>query len=88
MWPRSERAPRVWNVTHPPTVRVRVGDPVELKYRSADADTRRIMRAISELLPARAREPYEPTADELALTFPAGHAGDGSGEDDRRPGRD
>ena len=88
VWPRSERAPRVWNVTHPPTVRVRVGDPVELKYRSADADTRRIMRAISELLPARAREPYEPTADELALTFPAGHAGDGSAEDDRRPGRD
>ena len=88
VWPRSERAPRVWNVTHPPTVRVRVGDPVELKYRSADADTRRIMRAISELLPARAREPYEPTADELALTLPAGHAGDGSAEDDRRPGRD
>lgn len=88
VWPRSERAPRIWNITHPPTVRVRVGEPVELKYRSADADTRRIMRAISDLLPARAREPYEPTAEELARTFPAGHHGDDLGEDGRRPGED
>ena len=88
VWPRSERAPRVWNVTHPPTVRVRVGEPVELKHRSPEADTRRIMAAIRDLLPARAREPYEPTAEELALTFPAGHDGDGASEAERRPGQD
>ena len=88
VWPRSERAPRVWNLTHPPTVRVRVGDAVELKYRSADADTRRIMRAITDLLPERARQPYEPTDEELALTLPPGRSGDGAGEDARRPGQD
>ena len=51
VWPRSERLPRMWNVVHPPTVSVRVGEPVELKYRSPQADTRRIMAAITGLLP-------------------------------------
>jgi putative phosphoserine phosphatase/1-acylglycerol-3-phosphate O-acyltransferase len=88
VWPRSERAPRIWNVAHPPTVRVRIGEPVELKYRSADADTRRIMRAITDLLPERARRPYDPTDEELALTLPPGHPTDGGGDGDRRPGHD
>jgi putative phosphoserine phosphatase / 1-acylglycerol-3-phosphate O-acyltransferase len=70
VWPRSERLPRVWNLAHPPTVTVRVGDPVELKYRSAAADTRRIMSAIADLLPAEARQPHDPTPEELALTYP------------------
>ena len=87
VWPRSERFPRVWNLTHPPHVTVTVGEPVELKLASADADTKRIMAAISDLLPPEAREPYEPTVDELALTYPAGHGG-GSDEDARRPGED
>jgi putative phosphoserine phosphatase/1-acylglycerol-3-phosphate O-acyltransferase len=51
VWPRSERLPRMWNVVHPPTVSVRVGEPVELKYRSPQADTRRIMAAVTGLLP-------------------------------------
>ena len=55
VWRRSSRLPNVLNVTGPPTVRIRVGPPVELKYRSLDADTKRIMAAIGELLPAEAR---------------------------------
>jgi putative phosphoserine phosphatase / 1-acylglycerol-3-phosphate O-acyltransferase len=73
VWPRSERLPRIWNVTSPPTVTIRVGDPVELKYRSAQADTRRIMAAIVDLLPAEARRRHEPTDEELARTYPPGH---------------
>jgi putative phosphoserine phosphatase / 1-acylglycerol-3-phosphate O-acyltransferase len=88
VWPRSERLPRVWNVVHPPTVRVRVGEPFEVDGDSADADTKRIMAAIADLLPPRAREPYEPTAEELARTYPPGHAGHDAGEADRRPGED
>src|SRR5262249_35178495 len=45
VWPRSERVPRLWNVLHPPTVRVRVGEPVDLDLRSPEADTERIMAA-------------------------------------------
>jgi putative phosphoserine phosphatase/1-acylglycerol-3-phosphate O-acyltransferase len=51
---------------------VRVGPPVELKHRSAPADTRRVMAAIAGLLPPEAREPREPTEEELALTYPPG----------------
>jgi putative phosphoserine phosphatase/1-acylglycerol-3-phosphate O-acyltransferase len=91
VWPRSERVPRIWNVTSPPTVRIRVGKPVELKYRSADADTKRIMAAIADLLPADARRHREPTAEELARTYPPGRApapGDDAAEAARRPGED
>jgi putative phosphoserine phosphatase/1-acylglycerol-3-phosphate O-acyltransferase len=73
VWPRSERVPRLWNVLHPPTVRVRVGPAVDLELRSPNADTRRIMAAISDLLPPEARDPHDPTPEELALTYPAGH---------------
>jgi putative phosphoserine phosphatase / 1-acylglycerol-3-phosphate O-acyltransferase len=79
VWPRSERFPRVLNVTHPPTVTVRVGEPVDLKYRSPQADTRRIMAAIVELLPPEARHRREPTPEELARTYPPGHRPDGDG---------
>jgi putative phosphoserine phosphatase/1-acylglycerol-3-phosphate O-acyltransferase len=72
VWPRSERVPRIWNVTNPPTVTVEVGDPVELKYRSAQADTRRIMSAIADLLPPEARHRHDPTPEELARTYPPG----------------
>jgi putative phosphoserine phosphatase/1-acylglycerol-3-phosphate O-acyltransferase len=88
VWPRSSRVPHVWNVTDPPTVRIRVGRPVELKYKSPNADTRRIMTAISKLLPAEARRRKEPTAEELARTFPPGYKGDPDAELTRRPGRD
>jgi putative phosphoserine phosphatase/1-acylglycerol-3-phosphate O-acyltransferase len=88
VWPRSERIPRLWNLAHPPRVTVTVGEPVELKLASPGADTRRIMRAISDLLPPEARERREPTPEELALTYPAGHGGPGSDERSRRPGED
>jgi putative phosphoserine phosphatase/1-acylglycerol-3-phosphate O-acyltransferase len=70
VWPRRERLPRLWNLLDPPRITVRVGPPVDLKYRSPAADTRRIMDAIVDLLPAEARQPREPTPEELALTYP------------------
>jgi putative phosphoserine phosphatase/1-acylglycerol-3-phosphate O-acyltransferase len=88
VWPRNARTPNVLAVGHPPTVRARIGGPVELKYRSADADTRRIMSALVDLLPAEARVRREPTPDELARSLPANYQGDPDAEDTRRPGRD
>ena len=88
IWPRSARLPNLLNITDPPLVTATVGPPVELKYRSADADTKRIMAAITDLLPPEAREPYEPTEEELRRTFPPGYDGDPTKEDDRRPGAD
>lgn len=72
VWPRSQRLPNVTNLLDPPRVRVAVGPPVELSYRSATADTRQIMDAISELLPPQARVPRIPTQDELRATYPGG----------------
>jgi putative phosphoserine phosphatase/1-acylglycerol-3-phosphate O-acyltransferase len=90
VWPRNARTPDVLAVGHPPTVRVRVGDPVDLKYRSADADTKRIMQALVDLLPDEARIRREPTPEELARSLPAGHKGepDPDAEAGRRPGSD
>lgn len=88
VWPRSARVPNVLALGNPPMITVRVGDPVELKYRSVDADTKRIMAAIADLLPPEAREPHEPTPEEIALASPPGHAGDGTVESARRPGTD
>ena len=88
VWPRNARLPNVWNVAAPPHVRVRVGGPVVLNYRSADADTKAIMAAIVDLLPGEAKVPYEPTAAELARTYPAGYKGDPAAEVERRPGTD
>jgi putative phosphoserine phosphatase/1-acylglycerol-3-phosphate O-acyltransferase len=88
VWPRSSRVPHVWNVTDPPTVRVRVGKPFRVKGDSADADTKKIMRAIAKLLPAEAHEHRQPTEAELARTFPPGYRGDPKRESKRRPGTD
>lgn len=88
VWPRSARLPNVLNLTDPPTIRVRVGEPVELGHEDLDADTRAIMAAIVDLLPAEARERRTPTPEELRLTFPPGYSGDPEAEDDRRPGTD
>ena len=88
VWPRNRRYPDVLALGHPPVVRVRVGPPVELKYRSVDADTKRIMTAIRALLPPEAEVVREPTAEEIARAMPAGHSGDADGETDRRPGSD
>ena len=63
------------NVLDPPTIRIRVGPPVALKYKNVDADTRRIMKAIVDLLPDEAREAHEPTPEELKRTLPPGRCG-------------
>ncbi len=73
VWPRSSRLPRVANVAHPPTVRVRVGPPVRgLTGGDARADTAVIMAAIADLLPPEGRLARIPTAEELARTMPPG----------------
>lgn len=88
VWPRSARLPRVLDVVNPPTVIVRAGPPVELRYQNVDKDTRRIMKAIRRQLPPEAREPHEPTEAELAMTYPPGYRGDPAREEERRPGTD
>ena len=72
MWPRSQQVPS-FNVLNPPAVRVSVGEPVDLKYRSVKTDTVRIMDALSALLPDEANTPYTPTIEELQKTFPPGY---------------
>jgi putative phosphoserine phosphatase/1-acylglycerol-3-phosphate O-acyltransferase len=88
VWPRSARVPNVLNLVTPPTVTVTVGEPVKLAYRSADADTKKIMKAIMALLPPESREGREPTAEEIALALPPGYKGDLQHESLRRPGTD
>ncbi len=87
VWPRSSRFPKV-SLSDRPLVTATVGPPVELRYRSPDADTKKIMKALSALLPPEARKRRTPTPDELALTYPPGYRGDPAGEADRRPGND
>lgn len=87
VWPRSSRLPHL-NLADPPLVTARVGPPVELKYRSANADTTRIMAAISDLLPDAARMHRDPTPEELARTYPPGYTGQPDAEAERRPGSD
>jgi putative phosphoserine phosphatase/1-acylglycerol-3-phosphate O-acyltransferase len=90
VWPRSERLPNVLALRNPPTIRISVGPPVAgLTGADADtdADTKRIMKAISAQLPAEARKKRIPTAEELRLTYPGGKLAD-TDEDDRRPGKD
>ncbi len=79
VWPRSSRLPHLTRVLSPPTVRVRVGTPVEgLGLRRGDArrDTETIMAAISALLPDEARLARDPTEEELRRTYPGGRAGE------------
>lgn len=88
VWPRSAKLPNMLNLTDPPRVTVRVGEPVRLVHRSPDADTRRIMKAIMDLLPPESRVRREPTADEIRRAMPSSAKGDGSAEATRRPGSD
>jgi putative phosphoserine phosphatase/1-acylglycerol-3-phosphate O-acyltransferase len=89
VWPRSSRVPNVLNVTNPPLITIRVGDPVPLTGKSLDADTKRIMKAIVDLLPPDAREKRTPTHEELVRTYPSGKIpADGDHERERRPGTD
>jgi putative phosphoserine phosphatase/1-acylglycerol-3-phosphate O-acyltransferase len=88
VWPRSARLPNVLNLTDPPLVRISVGEPVDLKHRSLDADTKRIMKAIRRQLPPEANVARTPTEEELRLTYPPGYKGDPDLEVERRPGKD
>ena len=88
VWPRSARVPNVLNVVDPPTVSASVGGPVELPHKSLASDTKRIMRAIVELLPPDAHVRHVPTPEELAATYPPGYKGDPESETSRRPGTD
>jgi putative phosphoserine phosphatase/1-acylglycerol-3-phosphate O-acyltransferase len=72
VWPRNQKLPSL-DVRSRPTVSVTVGQPVDIKRRSVDADTKLIMAAISALLPDEANIARAPTDEELALTYPAGH---------------
>lgn len=72
VWPRSEKVPRMWNVLRPPAVLVRIGEPVPLTGEDIDADTRRIMDAVVDLLPWEAKQRHDPTTEELARTYPGG----------------
>ncbi len=85
VWPRSSRLPRL-SLTDRPLVTATVGPPVALNHRSPDADTKKIMKAITALLPPEARVRRTPTPEELARTFPPGYHGDPEAELDRRPG--
>ncbi len=75
VWPRSARLPNL-DPRHRPPVSATVGPEVTLKYRSADADTKRIMKALVALLPDEARQRRTPTHEELMLTYPPGYKGD------------
>lgn len=70
VWPRSSYLPAVSQVGDPPKVSALVGAAVDLAHDDLIADTERIMAAIAALLPPESREPYSPTEDELAATYP------------------
>jgi putative phosphoserine phosphatase/1-acylglycerol-3-phosphate O-acyltransferase len=72
VWPRNARVPNVTNVLHPPNIRVRVGDPIDLDYGDPQPDTDRIMDSIMALLPPESKEHHDPTPAELARTMPPG----------------
>jgi putative phosphoserine phosphatase/1-acylglycerol-3-phosphate O-acyltransferase len=90
VWPRNAKVPNVLNLADPPLVSTRVGPPVEgLTGEDVDADTKRIMAAIVDLLPAAARTRHDPTPEELAATYPSGKVPDDlDAELERRPGTD
>jgi putative phosphoserine phosphatase/1-acylglycerol-3-phosphate O-acyltransferase len=88
VWPRNAKLPNITNVTSPPQVIVRVGEPVTLNYVDPDEDTQIIMDAIAALLPEEARVHREPTADELRRSYPSNYSGDPEAEEIRRPGTD
>ena len=80
VWPRAQSFPDVTGVLRPPTVRVRIGQPVPLGLEDARADTEAIMAAVADLLPDSARAPRNPSAAELARTYPHGRVPPGDGD--------
>ena len=88
VWPRSARIPNILNVADAPLITIRVGNPIPLKYQSPDADTKRIMKALMDLLPPESRIKHDPTEEELLAALPHGYKGNVTTESKRRPGVD
>ncbi|MEI7887454.1 MAG: HAD-IB family hydrolase [Actinomycetes bacterium] len=93
VWPRSSRFPDVTQVLRPPKVQINVGAPIELGTEDVDSETKRVMSAISALLPEESRSPRPPSQDDLARTYPGGVVPDdvewaSDHETVRRPGTD
>jgi putative phosphoserine phosphatase/1-acylglycerol-3-phosphate O-acyltransferase len=75
VWPRSARLPNMVNVLRPPTIRVRVGEPLPLPDGIDEIDgTELVMSSIFDLMPAEAKTRREPSAADLARTYPPGHS--------------
>ena len=72
VWPRSAKLPNVWRVRNPPSVRVHVGPPVEIRRGSVVRELEQILGAISALLPPLGERSIVPTAEQLARTYPSG----------------
>jgi putative phosphoserine phosphatase/1-acylglycerol-3-phosphate O-acyltransferase len=70
VWPRSSRLPLVHHVFNPPTVSVRIGEPLQLRGRDPGADTEAVMAAISDLLPPQATIRRIPTVREVRRFTP------------------
>ena len=93
VWPRSSKLPNMTNVLSPPTVWIKVGEPVHYKGEDLEEDTRAMMSAIVDLLPDVARVHRQPSEEELAATYPDGRVPDdvaeaAGHESERRPGTD
>ena len=88
VWPRSSRLPKLFNIADAPSVTAMVGEPIRLKGKDLDADTKKVMKAIANLLPPESRKKRKPTAEALARTYPCGYVGDPGAETARRPGTD
>ena len=80
VWPRSSPLPDVTRLLDPPTVRVRVGSPVDLGSLSPEEGTERLGQAISALLPGEECLRRQP-GDRPLL---ASAAADGAERPDRR----
>ena len=76
VWPRSSKAPRMSTIIDPPTVRVRIGLPLQVGDEAPSRETEKIMAAITGLLPEESRLGEPPTAEELARTYPSGRIPD------------
>ena len=72
VWPRSSKVPCTTTLLEPPTIRIRIGEAFTVEGSDARADTERIMAAIVDQLPEKARVARTPSAEELASTYPSG----------------
>jgi putative phosphoserine phosphatase / 1-acylglycerol-3-phosphate O-acyltransferase len=74
VWPRSSKVPNITNVTSPPKVSVRIGEPVKglkLSGKSVDKDLDKIMKAIADLLPEESKKKHKVSEADLKKTRPA-----------------